>query len=111
MHILIVEDDNMQRKMLEALLYRNFEYKAHEAANGRDALKILNSEKGAEIKLIIMDLNMPVMSGMDMLEILQQSHPSIPVIVLTGNTDIKLAVKAMKLGAIDFINKPLTWRE
>lgn len=104
--ILIVEDDNMQRKMLEALLYRNFEYKAHEAANGRDALKILNSEKGPEIKLIIMDLNMPVMSGMDMLEILQQSHPSIPVIVLTGNTDIKLAVKAMKLGAIDFINKP-----
>ncbi len=104
--VLIVEDDEMQRQMLSTLLRRKLDFGSCEAENGHEALEILESDISRTIKLIILDLNMPVMGGLETLEILRQKHPSIPVIMLTGSTDITDAVKAMKLGAIDFLHKP-----
>ncbi len=104
--VLIVEDDQMQRNMLSTLLRRKLDFKSREAEHGRQALEILEADQGKTIKLVILDLNMPVMGGMETLGILRQKYPSIPVIMLTGTKDITDAVQAMKLGAIDFLMKP-----
>lgn len=104
--VLIVEDDQMQRQMLATLLRRKLNFESHEADHGREALEILEKDQARSIKLVILDLNMPVMGGLETLEILRQKYPSIPVIMLTGSKDIEDAVQAMKLGAIDFLVKP-----
>lgn len=104
--VLIVEDDQMQREMLATLLRRKLDFRSHEAGHGREALEILESDRGRAVKLVILDLNMPVMGGLETLEILRQKYPSLPVIMLTGSKDIEDAIQAMKLGAIDFLIKP-----
>ncbi len=104
--ILIVEDDPLQRQMLATLLRRKMDFTSLSAENGRAALDILESAEADSIKLIIMDLDMPVMGGMEALEILKQQYPSIPVIMLTGSRDIEDAIAAMKAGACDFVTKP-----
>ena len=70
--ILIVEDEAMQRQMLTTLLRRKLDFTAQTAENGRQALDILNTDAERAIKLIIMDLDMPVMDGMEALKIIQQ---------------------------------------
>ena len=104
--ILIVDDDPMQREMLATLLRRKLDLDTYNAENGREALDILEADHAGTIKVIILDLNMPVMGGMETLEILSQKYPAIPVIMLTGSQDISDAVKAMKCGAVDFLTKP-----
>lgn len=104
--VLIVEDDPLQRQMLATLMRRKLDFGSLEAENGRRALEILATDLASAVKLIILDLDMPVMGGMETLEILRQKYPSIPVIMLTGNKDIEPAVQAMKLGAVDFLTKP-----
>lgn len=104
--LLIVEDDPMQRQMLGTLLRRQLNLDAQVAENGREALALLDSERGRAVKLVIMDLDMPVMSGMEALEILRQKYPALPVIMLTGSKNVQDAVEALKMGAVDFLTKP-----
>ena len=104
--ILIVEDDPMQQKMLGTLLRRKIGFESQVAPNGREALDILGRDDKRAIKLVILDIDMPVMGGMEALEIMAQRYPGLPVIMLTGTRDIEEAVKAIKLGAIDFMTKP-----
>ena len=105
--VLIVEDDPLQREMLGTLLQRKLNLSALSAENGRNALEILDkNSNAANIKLVILDVKMPVMGGMEALEIIRQKYPSIAVLMLTGSKDIDDAILALKLGAIDFINKP-----
>lgn len=104
--ILIVEDDPMQRQMLSTLLRRKMDYCSRTAGNGREALNLLDEDTAKTIKLIILDLVMPIMDGIETLEIIKQKYPEIPVIMLTGNKDVEYVVKAMKLGATDFVTKP-----
>jgi DNA-binding NtrC family response regulator len=104
--VLIVEDDQMQREMMRLLLQRKLGLEAELAENGRVALHILQRDEGRNIKLVILDLNMPVMNGLEALSILRQRYPSLPVIMLTGNKDAESATQAMKLGATDFVSKP-----
>ncbi len=104
--VLIVEDETMQQQMLVTLLRRKLGFGSLCAENGREALNILDKDAGQTIKLIIMDLNMPVMDGIETLKIIQQKHPAIPVIMLTGSQEITDAVQCMKYGAIDFLSKP-----
>lgn len=103
---MIADDDATQRKMLMVLLRRKFEFDSLEAENGREAIDILKKNESRDVKLIILDLEMPVMGGLETLEIVQQKYPFIPVIMLTGNKDSDMAVKAMKIGALDFLTKP-----
>ncbi len=103
--ILIVEDETIQRNMLEQLVKRKLTMIPIPAKNGREALDIL-AQNEDDISLVIMDLNMPVMSGEETLPIIAQQYPYTPVIMLTGSTDTKDAVNAMKNGATDFITKP-----
>lgn len=104
--ILIVDDDLIQRQMLSTLLRRKMDYESCTAENGRVALDIIEQDQDKKIKLVILDLEMPVMDGMETLQILRQKHPDIPAIMLTGSQDIQDAIEAMKLGATDFLTKP-----
>lgn len=104
--ILIVEDDELQRDMLATLLRRKLDFKSITAEHGREALNLLEKDNSHQIQLVILDVNMPIMGGLETLEVIRQTYPSLPVIMLTGSQDIDDAVQAMKLGATDFIAKP-----
>jgi len=105
-NILIIEDDPVQRQLLQNLLKRTLGAECMTAEHGRAGLDILNGQDGKFIRLIILDLQMPVMNGIETLDILKRTHSSIPVVMLTGSHDINDAVECIKMGAIDFITKP-----
>ncbi len=105
MKILIVEDDPTQRELLATLLKRDGPYDILYADNGRVALNLLEKNFSI-IRLVIMDQEMPVMTGLEALEVIHDSYPDLPVIMLTGNHTTENIVKAMRLGAIDFMTKP-----
>ncbi|MCB1563681.1 MAG: sigma-54-dependent Fis family transcriptional regulator [Alphaproteobacteria bacterium] len=102
--ILIVDDTRSERRIISSILRRNLDTHVREAENGREALDMLDQE---EISLIILDLEMPVMGGLEALKRMNARYPHIPVIILTGDTDTESTVKAMKLGAADFLCKPV----
>ncbi len=105
--VLIVEDDPAQRRILEELVKRfGFEpVPVDGAAKGIDTLK---SQSGGLIELIILDLNMPGMNGLEFLEKLQTVRGDLPVIVQTAQGSIETVIKAMRAGADDFVVKPIS---
>lgn len=103
--VLIVDDDRTERRMIAGILKSNIDLNFKEAENGKDALRILSKEN--DIVLIILDLDMPLMGGLEALEHISKTRPDIPVIILTGSIETDSAVKAMKLGATDFLSKPV----
>lgn len=104
--ILIVEDDALQREMLQNMLRTKLGFGSYLAEHGRAALSLIERDEKRTIKLAIIDVEMPVMDGFETLKILQQKSPSLPVIMLTGRKDAQSATRAMKLGAVDYISKP-----
>ncbi|MEW6027694.1 MAG: sigma-54 dependent transcriptional regulator [Planctomycetota bacterium] len=99
--ILAVDDDPGVLKSLEAV----FEgvYKLHPAGNAAECLALLANQN---IPLIILDLGLPDMDGLELLRKIKASVPSIEVIVLTANTSLESGIEAMKQGAYDYIVKP-----
>lgn len=104
--ILIIDDDIAVRTSL-SLLMKQAKMDVSTAATPTDALDILRQQN---IQLVILDMNFSNNTsgddGLKMLEIIKKRHPSVSVILITGWATIDLAVKGMKLGASDFINKP-----
>ncbi|MCB9988442.1 MAG: sigma-54-dependent Fis family transcriptional regulator [Rhodospirillales bacterium] len=103
--ILIIEDDPMQQEIISLMLGRRLGYTGLIAADGPEGLARLREDSA--IHLVILDIGLPGMSGMDILDIITQRYPGLPVIMLTGNMDISVAVDAMKAGAYDFLTKPV----
>ena len=106
-NILIVDDDAQMRKSLANLLRRE-SYAITEAESGERAVECLNNDT---FDLVITDLHMEPMSGLDLLRVVKQSHPDIEVIVVTAFGTIETAVDAMKQGAFDFVSKPFQVEE
>ena len=104
--ILIVEDDPVQRRILEEMV-RRFGYETMTAEDGYQALDILTSPAARRIRLILLDLIMPEMDGMEFMEKLSGMDLSLPVIVQTAQGSIETVVKAMRAGADDFVIKPV----
>lgn len=104
---LLIDDDRTERRMVAAALRQELGLDVAEADNGRAGLQALLDDLDNHIKLVILDLDMPVMGGLDALRSIFKSHSQIPVIVLTGSTKTQDAVQAMKLGATDFLSKPM----
>jgi DNA-binding NtrC family response regulator len=100
--VLVVEDDDALGRVLAALLAQA-EYQVSLAPSGEAALKVL--EKQA-MDLVLTDLRMPGMSGMDLLRALKEQTPELPVVLITAHGTVPLAVEAMRLGATDFMLKP-----
>lgn len=100
--VLLVDDEEDFVEALSARLEaRDLEVQV--AASGKDAL-----ERAAETRFdaIILDLAMPGMDGIDTLKALRESQPEVQVILLTGRGSLQKGVEAMKLGAMDFLEKP-----
>jgi DNA-binding NtrC family response regulator len=103
--ILIVDDDPVQRRLLEAAITRSG-MSAVTAPGGGPALDLIRGPKGDQIALMLLDLVMPDMDGLEVLTKLRVNHPELPVIVLTAKGGIDSAVEAMRAGANDFLVKP-----
>ncbi len=104
--ILLAEDDPLQRQMIAKLIEKQPGLEAVQASDGRVALSILEECAPEEIRLVIMDVNMPVMGGLEALEVMRRKYPRLPVLMLTSSHDTGHVVQAMKQGAHDFLNKP-----
>jgi DNA-binding NtrC family response regulator len=106
-HVLIVDDDPSILEVLDARLCAAG-FVVHEAGDGPAALQILKSH---QIDILVSDMKMPEMSGMELLAQARITHPRLPVIFLTAYGTIPDAVHAVKAGAIDYLTKPFDGRE
>lgn len=103
--ILIVDDDPTQRRLLQAVVEREG-YAVAQVDGGEAALAFLQSDKGDDIALLLLDLIMPGVDGMKVMERIKPQRPDLPVIVLTAQSGIDTIVNVMRAGAVDFIPKP-----
>jgi len=105
--ILVVDDDRNHLRVMKGLI----EKEGVDVVTASDVESALSSIDSAELDVIITDLKMPGKSGMDLLALCRERRPSVPVIMVTGHGDVETAVSAMKLGAYDFVTKPVDERE
>src|SRR5690348_10823272 len=101
--ILIIDDDRDMCLLLKRFLTRHG-YEVLEAYNGKKALELLES---TEPSLVMCDFRLEDMEGNVLLGKIKERYPHLPVIIITGYSDIKIAVEVMKMGAYDYITKPL----
>jgi len=104
--ILVVEDDPVQRRLLKNAIERSG-HVVHQAENGRIGLEMVKRDP-ALFNVIVLDLMMPEMTGLEFLEALHDFGTQIPVIVQTGQGGIETVVQAMRAGAFDFVVKPVS---
>ena len=102
--VLIVDDETSILKTLSGIL-SDEGFETITATNGYEALKILDAESP---DLVLLDIWMPGMDGIDTLKEIRKNHPTLQVIMITGHGTIETAVTATKIGAFDFIEKPLS---
>lgn len=100
--VCIVDDDEAVRDSLATLL----EVAGHKTCSFANASDFLNGCSGMELGCVLLDVRLPDADGIDLLERLIQRNFEVPIIVITGHGDVPMAVKAMKIGASDFIEKP-----
>ena len=98
----VIDDDDALRESLAFLLSTA----RIAVATYPSAAAFIEAIPAAELSCVITDVRMPGMSGIDLLKRLQEMKIDVPVIVITGHGDVPLAVEAMKVGAIDFLEKP-----
>ena len=102
--ILIIEDEEPIRRVLVRILKEEDDnFVIHEASDGKLGLDLLNNES---FDLVLCDIKMPKVDGIDLLQRTRKNNSTIPFIMLTGHGNIETAVESMKLGAYDFISKP-----
>jgi signal transduction histidine kinase len=100
--LLIVDDEPMIRELCASVFES---YKVLQAADGFDALKYLSHE---DVDIVLTDVNMPNIDGLEFLRIIREEQPNLPVILMTGYSDKELILSALKAGADDFITKPIS---
>jgi two-component system NtrC family response regulator len=100
--VLLIEDDQSSRE-LGSFNLRRVGYDVDVAVDGAEGLKMFDPERHA---VVITDIRMPGVSGMEVLTTVRERAPTTPVIVVTAYGNVELAVEAMKEGAVDFIGKP-----
>lgn len=105
--ILIVDDDNAHLSMLRTVL-RGWGYQTVEAEDGEDAISEVRDKP---FDCILMDVRMANIGGIEALHEIKSINPSIPIIIMTAYTSVDTAVQAMKLGAYDYLTKPLNFDE
>jgi DNA-binding NtrC family response regulator len=107
MHILVVDDEHLIRRSIEQNLKKQG-YDVTTAENGEDSLKLVREEQP---DLILLDIQMPGLSGLEVLEKVKEIDEEIVVIMVTAQGGLETAINAMRLGAYDYINKPFNFDE
>jgi two-component system nitrogen regulation response regulator NtrX len=103
MKVLIVDDERAIRRALKEILeYENCQ--VLEAENGKEGLEMIRSNS---LDVIFCDIKMPLLDGMELLEQIQKEGNEVPVVMISGHGSLETAVQAIKIGAFDFIEKPL----
>ena len=105
--ILVVDDDLAHRTMLRTLL-TSWGYDVSEADDGDGAVRAVHQRP---FDLVLMDIRMVRMSGIEALVEIKQYNPSLPVVLMTAYASVDTAVEAMKKGAYDYVTKPLQFEE
>jgi len=105
--ILIIDDDSMILMILKQTLSKAG-YRVITATSGEEGIALLAT---SQADLVLTDYMMPGMSGIEVLNIIKQNQPLLPVIMLTGHGDVALTIKAIQLGAADYIEKPIHSKE
>jgi DNA-binding NtrC family response regulator len=101
--ILVVDDELDTLMLLRVMIEGSTDYEVETTSNGFEALKIL---KGKDIDLIISDLSMPGLNGLELFDEVKNIRPDIPIIIVTAYGSLEIADEAMKKGVADFITKP-----
>jgi two-component system chemotaxis response regulator CheY len=105
--ILVVDDETEVRETIRMQL-GDTQFEVIEAVNGEDGIAMLNAEDNPLIvDVIICDVRMPKINGIEAVAYFRREYPSTPVIVLTGFPDSKLAVEFLKEGVVDYLVKPV----
>ena len=105
--ILVVDDEPNLRRVLSALLVRD-DYDVHTAEDGEQALAVLNEH---HIDMVVTDLRMPKLDGMELLRRVRVMDEELPVVIITAHGTVDNAVEALKTGAFDYITKPFDQTE
>ena len=108
--ILVVDDEPDMMELFRRRFRRELrqgDYVMHFALSGEDALDLLTQDIEPEPMLVLSDINMPGMSGLDLLERTKKIHPNLPVIMVTAYGDQQRRSQAFDFGASDFLAKPI----
>src|SRR5258706_13808389 len=103
--VVVVDDDSQSLRAIRAILAANG-FHSLCASSGAEAFELLQ-HRADEVDLVLTDLYMPGVSGMDLLMHVRQRYPELPTIVLTGNADVPSAVAAIRAGGFDYLRKPV----
>ncbi|WP_100616089.1 sigma-54-dependent transcriptional regulator [Confluentibacter citreus] len=102
--ILIIEDEAAIRRVLAKILSEeNDTYQVEEAQDGLEGIEKIKND---DFDLILCDIKMPKMDGVEVLEVVKKLKPEIPIVMISGHGDLDTAVNTMRLGAFDYISKP-----
>lgn len=102
--ILIVEDEAAIRRVLKKIISEeNDTYQVEEAEDGLEGIELI---KNNDYDLVLCDIKMPKMDGVEVLEKAKKIKPEIPIVMISGHGDLDTAVNTMRLGAFDYISKP-----
>ncbi len=101
-NILVIDDERAIRNVLKDIL-SNEGYKTEEAADGEEGFKKFSS---ANFDVVLCDIKMPKMDGLEFLQKATEANPDVPIIMISGHGNIETAVEAVKKGAFDYISKP-----
>jgi DNA-binding NtrC family response regulator len=104
LRLLFVDDEERFLATTKILMEKRGVENVRTATNGQDALRILRNER---IDVVVLDVKMPGMDGVEVLKRIRQEHPLVEVIMLTGHASVESAVDGMKLGASDYVMKPV----
>ncbi len=102
--ILIIEDEVSIRRVLTKILSE--ENNAYKVEDAEDGIQGLEKIKTTDYDLVLCDIKMPKMDGIELLEAVKKIKPEIPMVMISGHGDMETAIHAMKLGAFDYISKP-----
>lgn len=104
MKILAVDDDHAVRVSLNVMFRKWGDVVLEVAEEAQSAMEMLSKE---EYFMMFCDVDMPGMNGLELLEIVREKYPAMPVVMLTGNQDITTPIKAFQSGAMDYLQKPM----
>ena len=102
--ILIIEDEaSIRRVLVKILTEENAKYQVFEAEDGLIGTEMIKKE---DFDLVLCDIKMPIMDGVEVLEAVKKIKPEIPMVMISGHGDLDTAVNTMRMGAFDYISKP-----